>query len=248
MSQEVTERTRLEAIDLTRAFGEHYALIEVNAQWRAGEVCALLGPNGAGKSTLLCLLSTLMAASEGEVILEGVTLSRQSAAELRGKIGFVGHQTMVYGALTALENLRFFAQLYHCWPAGVHGDVDAEDQWLMESIRDVGLEHAAGRVTSGFSRGMSQRLTLARALLPDPAVLLLDEPFTGLDRSGIDSLCQLISDARDRGTTVIMSSHDLETTARLADRALVLKRGRVQAFEELNREVSLSELYLRSAV
>lgn len=234
---------RLEARGLTRAFGEHYALIEVNAQWRAGEICALLGPNGAGKSTLLNLLSTLMAPSEGEMILEGERLSKSTAPKLRRKIGFVGHQTMVYSALSASENLRFFANLYDCWPPGVRGDHSEETEWIHERLSAVGLAAVGPKAVSGFSRGMSQRLTLARALLPSPSVLLLDEPFTGLDRSGIDLLCELLEQARSGGATVIMSSHDLETSARLANKALILKRGRLQTFKALQDRHELIELY-----
>ena len=107
---ELGQQVSLEIKGLTKSFGEHYALIEVDVIWRRGEVCALLGPNGAGKSTLLNLLSTLQAASEGEILLDGQALTRQSASDLRKSIGFVGHQTMIYGALTALENLSFFCR------------------------------------------------------------------------------------------------------------------------------------------
>ena len=241
--QRVSRASRLEARGLTRAFGEHYALIEVSAKWRPGEICALLGPNGAGKSTLLNLLSTLMSPSEGEILLDGERFSRSSAPQLRQKIGVVGHQTMVYSTLSASENLRFFAQLYDCWPDQVRGDFSKEEEWILNQLSAVGLDAVGQKVVSGFSRGMSQRLTLARALLPSPSVLLLDEPFTGLDRSGIELLCGLLDRARSKGTTVIMSSHDLETTSRLADRALILKRGRLQAFKELSERRELIELY-----
>ena len=237
--ESITRDVTLEARGLTRSFGEHYALISLDAQWYQGEVCALLGPNGSGKSTLLNLLSTLMSPSEGELWLSGERLTRKNVTHLRHHIGFVGHQTMIYGALTALENLAFFAQLYQAWPAELMtrsaSRDEARERWLLERLEEVGLRDFARRHTHGFSRGMAQRLTLARALLPAPQILLLDEPFTGLDREGIDQMCQLIDQERARGATVIMSSHDFETTERLADRLLVLKRGRLCTFESITR-------------
>ena len=189
-------------------------------------------------------MSTLHAASEGEILLNGQVLSRQSAADLRKSIGFVGHQTMIYGALSALENLSFFAELYDCWPSDLSGH--QRQEWLLEQLKNVGLEQAAHRLASGFSRGMCQRLTLARALLPKPSVLLLDEPFTGLDRAGIDQICDLILKAKNRGATIILSSHDLESTQAISDRALILKSGRLQGLYTLNKTKahgSLLELY-----
>lgn len=241
------DQARLEVRGLTRAFGEHYALVELDATWVGGEVCALLGPNGAGKSTLLNLLSTLMAATEGTLSLNGVTLTRQTAPSLRRQIGFVGHQTMIYEELSAFENLKFFAQLYEAWPSELRGASSAQNEWIMARLDEVGLQEAAHRPAGGFSRGMCQRLTLARALIPSPSVLLLDEPFTGLDREGIDQACELIAAQRDRGAIVIMSSHDLESTERLANRALILKRGRRCRFDELSgAQGGLLKLYQRS--
>ena len=243
------QQVSLEIKGLTKSFGEHYALIELDVIWHRGEVCALLGPNGAGKSTLLNLLSTLQAASEGEISLDGQTLTRQSASDLRKSIGFVGHQTMIYGALTALENLSFFAELYDCWPSDVNPK--QRQEWLLEQLRLVGLEQAAHRLANGFSRGMCQRLTLARALLPEPSVLLLDEPFTGLDRAGIQQICDLILKAKTRGATVILSSHDLESTQAVSDRALILKSGRLQGLYTLDKgrpKGSLLELYQGSVI
>lgn len=245
MSQ--AEPVTLEVKGLTRAFGEHYALVDLDATWESGKVCALLGPNGAGKSTLLNLLSTLMVATEGEIILNGVTLSRQTSAQLRGKIGFVGHQTMIYDELTAHENLTFFAQLYQAWPKEIAQREEDRAEWIDQRLAEVGLLHASSRLAGGFSRGMMQRLTLARALLPSPSVLLLDEPFTGLDRDGVDQACQMIQLQRERGAVVIMSSHDFDTTQRLANQALILQRGRRRAFVSFTQEErSLVDLYQES--
>ena len=225
---------------LTKSFGEHYALIELNATFTGGEVCALLGPNGAGKSTLMNLLSTLMAPSEGELWVDGQALSQVGARALRAQIGFVGHNTMIYGSLTAAENLRFFAELYGIsHPRGL-------EALVAERLEEVGLTEAAKRPAAGFSRGMAQRLSLARALLPEPSVLLLDEPFTGLDQAGIAQAEALILKHRARGAVIIASSHDLGVMERISDVALVLKRGRHAFSGPLSGEGSLAELYQRS--
>ena len=150
-------RHELRVQGLTKSFGEHYALIELDATFKGGEVCALLGPNGAGKSTLMNLLSTLMAPSEGELWVDGRALSEVGARHLRARIGYVGHHTMIYGPLTATENLAFFAELYGLsHPEGLKGLV-------AERLEEVGLSEAAHRPAAGFSRGMAQRLSLARA-------------------------------------------------------------------------------------
>ena len=230
---------------LTKSFGEHYALISLDATFKGGKITALLGPNGAGKSTLMNLLSTLMAPSEGHIYLDERLIGRSQSAVLRRRVGYVGHATMVYDALSAFENLRFFAELYGLERSHL-------DEFLMQRLDDVGLEEVAHRPAGGFSRGMAQRLTLARALLPDPAVLLLDEPFTGLDQSGIEQAAQLIQIQRDRGAVILLSSHDLSITERLYDETLILSRGRRRFFGappvEDSVPLSLHALYQRNIV
>ena len=211
----------LQVHKLTRAFGEHYALIDVDAEFKGGELTVLLGPNGAGKSTLMNLLSTLMAPSEGGFCLNGQALSEVGGGALRHHIGYVGHHTFIYGALSAFENLMFFGRLYGLKPSeGLEAFIEAR-------LIEVGLKEAMHRKAGGFSRGMAQRLTLARALLPNPQLLLLDEPFTGLDQSGIEQVCALIEKQRNQGSIIILSSHDLNLTNRLYQSVLILKRGRV---------------------
>jgi heme exporter protein A len=216
----VSSSALLKVCKLTRAFGEHYALIEVDAEFKGGEITALLGPNGAGKSTLMNLLSTLMAPSEGDFILNGQALSKVGGGTLRHQIGYVGHHTFIYGALSAFENLMFFGRLY-----GINPPLGLEN-FVKERLSEVGLKEAMHRKASGFSRGMAQRLTLARALLPNPQLLLLDEPFTGLDQQGIEQVCALIEKQRQQGSIIILSSHDLSLTDRLYQSVLILKRGR----------------------
>jgi heme exporter protein A len=203
--------------DLGRAFDEHYALIGLNAVFPAGTATAILGPNGAGKSTLIGMLSTRQSPTEGEVIFgDGL-----KGPMLRSLISYVGHRTMVYTDLSARENLDFFAKMFGL--TDMHARIDA-------LLDEVGLQHAKDRPVAGFSRGMAQRLTLARALLPNPGVLLLDEPLTGLDQAGVEDALALFGKVRDRGAIVIMASHDLAATNQLVDRALVLVDGR-KAYE-----------------
>ncbi len=201
---------------LTRVYETQYALDRLDAAFPNGQVTAVLGPNGAGKSTLIGILSSLMRPSEGAILLGGEPVDLTSD-RLRARTGYVGHRTMLYGNLTARENLRFFGSLY-----GV-GDLE---QALETMLERVGLQEDGDRPVSEFSRGMSQRLAIGRALISQPDILLLDEPFTGLDQQGIELSLKLFQDARDGGAALILTSHDLTLVERLADRCLVLRRGR----------------------
>jgi len=214
-------------VGLSRIYEDDYALVGLDATFPASTVTALLGPNGAGKSTLMGILSTLMRPSEGTVRYGD---RDHGDPEVRGRVGYVGHRTMLYRSLTARENLEFFGRLY-----GVP-DLKARIAHLLE---EVGLTRDGDRPTDGFSRGMAQRLTLARALLPRPALLLLDEPLTGLDRDGVEVALRLIGEARDGGAVVVMASHDLTATGDLADRALVLRRGRKVYEGPIDRDLAV---------
>lgn len=224
----------IEIQGLGRLYEDHYALLNLNAQLPAGCATALLGPNGAGKSTLIGLLSTRMQASEGRCLFFGRPMSRGGAA-LRAQIGYLGHRTMLYSDLSARENLTFFGRLY-----GVP-QLEARVERLLAQVE---LSHAIDRPVSGFSRGMQQRVALARVLLPEPRLLLLDEPLTGLDQAGIAIALDLFSQAMARGAVVLMASHDLPSTGRLCDRALVLVNGRKRY--EGPAEGDLEGLYHRS--
>ncbi len=203
---------------LTRVYGRTRALSGVDLTLESGQVTALLGPNGAGKTTLLHILSTLMRPSAGRVRY-GEMDHEEAAACLRGQIGLVSHASLVYPPLTALENLDFFGRLYRV------KDRRRRAKALLET---VGLDESAWRRPAAtYSRGMLQRLALARALLPDPRLLLLDEPFTGLDRDASARLMELIRDARGQGRIVLLVTHDLEGAAQLADRVAILSRGRL---------------------
>lgn len=206
---------KVRVVGLERAYEDHYALAGVDGEFPPGAATAVLGPNGAGKSTLVSVLSTLVRPSAGRIYF-GETEVVSAGRGIRRLVGYVGHRTMTYGPLTARENLTFFGGLY-----GVP-DLPARVAALLD---EVGLARDADRPIDGFSRGMGQRLAIARALVHEPRVLLLDEPFTGLDQQGIERALELLSARRDAGAALVVVSHDLKSLGRLADRALILRAG-----------------------
>jgi heme ABC exporter ATP-binding subunit CcmA len=183
----------------------------------AAATVALLGPNGAGKTTLLRILATLARPSAGEVTLDGLDLRRDAQA-IRKRVGYLGHQPMLYEELTAEENLDFFARMY-----GVQ-DRRARVGVLLER---VGLRRKAKGRVRDLSRGQTQRLALARALLHEPSLLLLDEPDSGLDEQGIALLEEILRERADASQTAIFTTHDLAWGLRVADRAVALVAGRI---------------------
>lgn len=207
---------RVEARNVSKIYERHRALSKVSLVLPPGQVTALLGPNGAGKTTLLWLFSTLSAPSSGTIHFDDLPPAQAPLA--RGKIGLLSHASLSYGDLSALENVAFFGRLYGAT------DPVAEAQKL---LGDFGLADAMHRAAKTFSRGMLQRLGLARALIGRPALVLLDEPFTGLDRSSTQVVIARIQKLRDEGATVLMISHDMETTAVLADATAILLRGKL---------------------
>jgi heme exporter protein A len=207
--------------ELSRNFGRRRALTRVSLDCRAGEIVGLLGPNGAGKSTLLAILSTLAAPSSGEVLYGGRT-ARNLGASLRARIGVLSHDLHLYSELTAIENLVFFGRLY-----GVPEAQSAAN----DALQRARLEDRGGDVVSGFSRGMRQRLALERALLHNPRLLLLDEPFTGLDDASTMALIERLRELRAAGCIILVATHDLDVGEAVLDRAVILHDGRLIASE-----------------
>jgi heme exporter protein A len=193
------------------------ALRGIDLDIRPGEFVTIVGPNGAGKTTLLRILATLSRPTHGHVSIAGHTLPK-GADEARRQIGLLSHQPLLYGDLTAEENLNFFGQMY---------DVPNLQARIIELLDQVDLLDRREDRARTFSRGMQQRLAIARALLHDPAIVLLDEPFTGLDPHASDRLEELLHLLRDGQRTVVMTIHDLERGWAMCDRALVLARGKI---------------------
>jgi heme exporter protein A len=220
-----------------KTFGSLAALRGVDLAVGPGERLAIVGPNGSGKSTLVKVIGTLLRPSAGVVRLAGLDVQSRGL-EVRRLVGVVCHQTFLYGELTALENLEFYGRLYGLPHAG---------ERAREQLRLVGLEGQADVPGRDLSRGMQQRLALARALLHEPPILLLDEPDTGLDQRWRAFLVELLGEVAGQGRTVLLTTHDLERTLDLADRLAVLNGGRV-VFEARRDELdvgSLKEAYVR---
>jgi ABC-type multidrug transport system ATPase subunit len=207
--------------ELSRNFGRRRALTRVSLDCRSGEIVGLLGPNGAGKSTLLAIISTLASPSSGEVLYGGRT-ARQIGAPVRSRIGVLSHDLHLYSELTALENLVFFGRLY---------GVANPETIAAGALRRARLDDRGGDIVSGFSRGMRQRLALERALLHDPRLLLLDEPFTGLDDASTMALIERLRELRAAGCIMLVATHDLDVGEAVLDRAVILHDGRLIASE-----------------
>ncbi len=204
---------------LVKRFGIKTVLKGLDFQAEEGEFVALLGPNGAGKTTFLRILASLSRPSAGDVRVKGHRLPQQATA-VRRRLGFVSHQPLLYGDLSGEENLRFYARLYSL--------PDANER-IAAVLKMVGMYRRRRDLVRTYSRGMQQRLAIARALLPDPDVLLLDEPYTGLDQDAAAMLDEILARVSTQKRTVVLTSHDLSKAALLASRFDVLARGKIAA-------------------
>jgi heme exporter protein A len=201
--------------DVARHFGRRKALSKINFVARAGSILGLLGPNGAGKSTLLAILGTLLLPTTGRVRYGAAV---EPTADLRGRIGMLGHDLYLYPELTARENLAFFSALY-----GERDPEAAADRALARAV----LSDRANDPVSSFSRGMRQRVALERALIHSPRLLLLDEPFTGLDEASVGALVGRLRDLRSQGAIVVLATHDLDVAEGLFDQVVFIRDGRM---------------------
>jgi len=211
--------------------GEREILRGVTFEAPPGGVLAVLGPNGAGKTTLLRVLATLLPPTRGEVRILGLD-ARRDAVALRAGLGYVAHHTFLYPQLTGWENLWFWARAF---------GVPRAEERIRELLVEVGLELFAHEPVRRYSRGMQQRLALARALIHDPSLLLLDEPYTGLDHQGSALLDRVVDAWRKRGRSVVVTSHDLGRALAVSDRVLVLRRGEVVLFAA-SEDVEVSDI------
>lgn len=206
----------LEARGVGCTFGATRALDGVDVMVRGGEILALLGGNGAGKSTLLRILSGERPADTGSVTMDGERVSGRDAV-WRSRVGVVSHRTGLYRNLTVLENLLFFASLYRVPDGRARAS---------EAAASVGVGDLLERPVMELSRGQRQRVSLARTMLHGPRVLLLDEPFTGLDPAGGQAVSRLLRRSREEGAVVVLVTHDVPHGLSLSDRTVVLRRGR----------------------
>ena len=202
---------------LSKRFGRTRALDNLNLTIDAGAAVALFGPNGAGKTTFLRICATLLRPSGGSVHLFGTDAVHDGAA-IRRRLGFLGHESFLYPDLTPTENLTFYARLFNL------RDQAARVQALIERLDLIGWAHRPVRT---LSRGLVQRCSLARALLHEPDLILLDEPFSGLDVDAAAALHDVLAEAHRQGTTILMSTHSLQRGFDLCSSAVVLVRGQL---------------------
>ncbi|RMD48136.1 MAG: heme ABC exporter ATP-binding protein CcmA [Candidatus Thermofonsia bacterium] len=204
---------------LIKNYGTNPVLRGLNLHVKEGEFVTLVGPNGAGKSTLLRIVATLLHPTSGDVKVGGWPLPKR-AGRVRKHIGMVSHQSLLYGDLTAAENLLFFAKLYNLSNAEAR---------VQTALKSVGLAARQRDPVSTFSRGMTQRLTIARATLHEPDILLMDEPYTGLDQDASQLLDNLLLAEHAKGRTILMITHDLVHGLNICDRAVILAKGKILA-------------------
>ncbi len=229
----------IEVRGLIKRFGYTVVLGGVSLTVPTGQTVVLLGPNGAGKTTLLRILATLLRPTMGEVYIHGEDAVRRPE-RVRHLLGYVSHQALVYPDLTAMENLHFYARLY---------GLPEASRRVQEMLEVVGLARRAHDLVRTFSRGMVQRLTIARALLHNPPVLLLDEPDTGLDPQAAAMLVKLLREVAQAGRTVLFTTHNLTRGVDFADRVLILAGGRIVVDRPATSldVAQLSRLYARAA-
>jgi heme exporter protein A len=211
---------RIELTEVSRHFGRRRAVTRVTLAASHGEILGLLGPNGAGKSTLIGMIATLVTPTSGTIRYGGRSIA-EAGPDLRRHIGLLAHELHLYPELTARQNLEFFARLY---------GQDA-DRVVPAALESAGLEDRGDDSVSGFSRGMRQRLALERALLHHPRLLLLDEPFTGLDDRAVTAVSERLRRLASDGAIVILATHDLDLADGLVTRVAIVREGKLVADE-----------------
>jgi len=211
--------------DLVKFFGRFAALRGVSASFAPGKLYVIVGDNGAGKSTLLRVIAGLMQPSQGAVTL----LCSKSAREVAHRIGYMGHAPLLYDELDGMENLRYFAGLY-----GLHDDSICRD-----AMRRVGLDAALERRVGQYSQGMRQRLSLARAVLHDPELILLDEPFSNVDVHSARDMAVILGAVRDQGKTIFVVTHQSALMEQVADEFVHMAAGKIES-REIVRPVAIA--------
>ncbi len=207
----------IEIKKLTKQADNKLILRGVDLSIKQGETVAILGPNGAGKSTLLKVLATLIKPSSGLVKINGLDLKKDHI-EVKKLFGYLPHSSLLYDHYTPLENLVFFGTLY--------GVKDVENR-ARQLVKEVGLSFFINESVKNFSRGMIQRIAIARAIIHDPKIMLLDEPHTGLDQGAINILNNVVLSMKEKGCTTLMVTHDFKQAAEICDRIIIIKNGKI---------------------
>lgn len=227
------------AKNLSKIYGHSAALREVNLALEWGDFVTIFGPNGAGKTTLLKVFSTLIRPTAGSVEINGLGL-RDDPNGVRRSIGLISHDSFLYDNLSAYENLRFYGQMF-----GVE-DLGKRIDHLLER---VGLSRRRDHPVRTFSKGLEQRLAIARALIHQPRILLLDEPYAGLDLQATEVLDEILAELRDSQHTIIVATHDLVGGLKFCNRVVILRQGRVVLDKERSSidAERFAEMYLEYA-
>ncbi|WML45262.1 heme ABC exporter ATP-binding protein CcmA [Neobacillus sp. PS3-40] len=206
----------IEIKKLTKQADNKLILRGIDLSIRKGETVAILGPNGAGKSTLLKVLATLIKPTSGSVKINGLDL-KKNHLDIKKIFGYLPHSSLLYENYSPLENLVFYGKLY---------GVSKAEERAIELVKEVGLSFFLNEPVKNFSRGMIQRIAIARAIVHEPELLLLDEPHTGLDQGAISILNNVILSMKAKGTTTLMVTHDFKQAAEICDRIIIIKNGK----------------------
>jgi len=207
----------IEIKKLTKQADNKLILRAVDLSIKKGETVAILGPNGAGKSTLLKVLATLIKPTSGLIKVNGMDL-KKNHIQIKKIMGYLPHSSLLYDHYTPLENIVFFGNIY---------GVKNVEQRAIELVKEVGLSFFLNEPVKNFSRGMIQRIAIARAIVHEPEILLLDEPHTGLDQGAIGILNNVILSMKSKGTTTLMVTHDFKQAAEICDRIVIVKNGKI---------------------
>lgn len=228
----------IEVENISKHFGRKIALDGTNLSLPSGESLTLFGPNGAGKSTLLKIMSTLLHPSGGDVRICGISINSDKPA-IRRHIGIISHESFLYSSLTAEENLAFYGRLYNI--ENLKNRVD-------ELLEEFNLSMHRDTLVRTFSRGMSQRLAIARSIIHNPSIIFLDEPYTGLDPQASDSLTNILDDFHRAGKTMIITTHDLEKGWTTATKIAILAEGKMKLLEDKNniKKENVLDVYLKT--
>ena len=218
MSLSRQELPAIEIINVSKRYGDRYALKSVSLDIDAGECVSLFGSNGAGKTTLLKILATHAVPSAGKVNIFGEDVFKNNSA-IRRKIGLLAHDSYLYDELSVMENFSFYAQFF----------TGKREKIQLEPLGFLGLKRWYNVPVKHLSYGLRKRADIGRALLHDPDIILLDEPFTGLDITSCDLLARHFAELKENGKTLVLSSHSVEWIKKICDRTVVLKKGEIRS-------------------
>jgi ABC-type multidrug transport system ATPase subunit len=221
------------AKDIKKSFGRLNVLNGVNLNINPGDIYILFGSNGVGKTTFIKILSTILLPDSGELFLFGERVERRSK-EIKARIGFISHEPYLYKELTAFENLNFYANLF---------SIEDKNERIDELLKEVGLFHRSHDKVGSFSRGMKQRLSLARAILHSPDIIFMDEPYTGLDIKAQEILNKIIISLNQKGKIFFLITHDVGRGFEIANRSGILSNGQIVYEIERGEKKSFLEKY-----